>query len=209
MQSDKIGMAKDVLKKVLSVKKFVSLAIVAAILVTAAVVVIPRLKQEEPTVDTSYMVMLLAKSSELTTAKLYYTGMTEFTDTGIAFINKSNFIMVYEAMARIGIDLEKVEVAADHSRKVILVTVPAVTVQEVKIDASSIKYFDQKFALFNPDEKEDGNQAIALAEEAALEEVQNMGVLQMAQDQSATLIMGILANAVPDGYTIEIQHKSA
>lgn len=208
MRSIKNGIVKDVLYQMFPGKKIIVLIVAIAIMIGAVMIAIPLLNQEEPAVDTNYMVTLLSKSSELTTAKIHYTGMTEFEDSGIVFINKSDFIMVYEAMARIGIDLEQVEVVADNTRKVILVTVPAVTVQEVKIDASSIKYFDQKFSLFNPNEKEDGNQAIALAEEAALEEVENMGVLQMAQEQSATLIMGILANAVPDGYTIEIQHKT-
>lgn len=199
----------DIFDKVFPSKKIKLIAIVIAFLVAALLIAVPFLNQEETSVDTSYMVTLLSKSSELTTAKLHYTGLTEFKDSGIAFVNKSDFTMVYEATARIGIDLEKVEVRADDVQKVIYVSVPAVTVQDVKIDASSIKYFDQTFSLFNPDEKEDSNEAIALAEEAALTEVQEMGVLQMAQDQSATLIKGILANAVPDGYTIEIQQKTA
>lgn len=199
---------KDKLQNILS-KLFpnpkVAIAVgIIAVLVVTALIAMPFLLHEEPAADTTYIVTLLTQSSELTTAKLHYTGMTEFVDAGVGFINKSDFVMVYEATARIGIDLEAVEVTADDVAKIIYVAIPAVTVQDVKIDASTIKYFDQAFSLFNFDQKEDSNEAIALAEEAAMEEVRDMGVLQMAQDQSATLIKGILANAIPDGYVIEI-----
>ena len=33
--------------------------------------------------------------------------MTEYTDTGVAVLNRGDFIMVYEATARIGIDFDK------------------------------------------------------------------------------------------------------
>ncbi|MBS4980454.1 MAG: DUF4230 domain-containing protein [Lachnospiraceae bacterium] len=55
-------------------------------------------------VDSEYIVTLLEKSSELTTAKLHYTGMSEYKDTGVPILNRADFIMVYEATARIGID---------------------------------------------------------------------------------------------------------
>lgn len=203
------GRALAIIGKVIPTMKIKIIAAVAAALVIALFIAIPLLSKDEPAVDTSYMVSLLAESSELTTAKLHYTGMTEFKDSGIAFINSSDFIMVYEATARIGIDLQEVDVSSDNVTKVITVSIPPVAIQDVKIDASSIKYFDQKFSLFNLDEKEDSNAAIALAEEAAMTEVGEMGVLQMAQDQSATLIKGILANAIPDGYVIEIRQKNS
>ncbi len=203
------GRALAIIGKVIPTMKIKIIAAVAAALVIALFIAIPLLSKDEPAVDTSYMVSLLAESSELTTAKLHYTGMTEFKDSGIAFINSSDFIMVYEATARIGIDLQEVDVSSDNVTKVITVSIPPVAIQDVKIDASSIKYFDQKFSLFNLDEKEDSNAAIALAEEAAMTEVGEMGVLQMAQDQSAALIKGILANAIPDGYVIEIRQKNS
>ena len=42
-------------------------------------------------VDVSYIITTLEKSSELTTAKLNYSGMLKFEDDGIPLINKSNF----------------------------------------------------------------------------------------------------------------------
>ena len=195
---------KKMVKKVFATKKAIIVGVCALALIVLVACIIPLLHNDEEKVDTAYMVTLLAESSELTTAKLHYTGMSEFEDTGVAFINKSNFIMVYEATARIGVDVEQVTVRADDANKTIHVSIPKATVQEVNVDTSTIKYFDEKFALFNFDQKEDSNTAIALVEEKALEEIEGMGVLEMADTQAASLIKGILANAIPEGYTIEV-----
>ena len=44
-----------------------------------------------------------------------------------------------------------------------------------------------------------------MAEEEAKREIEKMGGLKMANDQAAALIKGILANAIPDGYKIEVK----
>lgn len=198
---------KKVLKKIFSTPKMIVITAAVLAVLIAVICVIPLLHNDEQKTDTTYMVSLLSESSELTTAKLRYTGMSEFEDTGIAFINKSNFIMVYEATARIGIDVEQIKVRADDVNKIIHVTVPSASVLEVHVDTSTIKYFDEKFSLFNLDQKEDSNNAIALVEQEALEEIGNMGVLEMADTQAASLIKGILANAIPDGYSIVVEKK--
>lgn len=159
----------------------------------------------KPKADTEYMNALLSKSSELTTAKLNYTGMTKYEDTGVSIINKADFIMVYKATVRAGINVDEVKITADDANKIIYVSIPSAVIQEVKVDTSSIEYFDEKFAIFNTDEKEDSNTAIALAESSAMEEAANMGILEWANEQSATLVSGILANAIPDGYEIKVK----
>lgn len=157
------------------------------------------------TVDTEQMNLLLSKASELTTAKLNITAISEFKDTGIAFINKSDFIMLYTATIHAGINVDEVKIKADNVAKKIYISIPKAEIQEAIVDSKSIKYFDEKFALFNVDEKEDSNRAVALAEEAAKKEAANTGIIELANQQSATLIKGILANAIPSGYKIEIK----
>ena len=39
----------------------------------------------------------------------------------------------------------------------------------------------------------------------AKEEAKNMGILNLANQQSEALIKGILANAIPEGYTMEVR----
>lgn len=184
--------------------KVISAIVGAVILIAVCWLAFTVISNKQAKVDTEYLNALVTKSSELTTAKLNYTGMSEYTDTGISFINRSDFIMVYKATVRAGIDVKKVEISSNDNEKIVYVKIPKAIIQDVKIDASSIKYFDEKFALFNVDEKEDGNKAIELAEEAAKKEAANMGILKLADEQSATLIKGIIAESIPDEYEIKI-----
>lgn len=186
-----------------TISTIVTLVILAVIALGTFILLIYNFQAK---VDTEYLNALVSKSSELTTAKLNYTGMTKYTDEGISIINKADFTMVYKATVRAGINVDEVEITSDDDKKIIYVTIPKASVQEVKIDTSSIQFFDQGFALFNTDEKEDNNKAISLAEDAAKKEAASMGVLELADEQSATLIKGILANAIPDGYIIEVKN---
>lgn len=196
---------KDLVNKILKSKvgRIVCVAILVIIVVSIIILCTYNKEQE---VDTNYIVATLEEASELTTAKLKYTGFTKFEDTGIAIINKSDFLMVYKATARAGIDVKNVEVKPNNITKKIIVTIPKAEILEVKVDPKSIKYYDEKFALFNINSKEDANKAQALAEEEAKKELAGMGILKMADDQAEALVKGLLQDTIPEGYELEI-HK--
>lgn len=175
------------------------------IIIVIVLLVLFLIYNKNEKLDTKYLITTLEKASELTTAKLNYTGMSEFEDQGIAIINRSDFIMVYKATARAGIDVKEVKINVDNINKVVWLTIPKAKILEVKVDSESIKYFDEKFSLFNFDDKEDANKANALAEKKAKEELSNMGVLEMADTQSEALIKGLLQDVVPNKYEIKIK----
>ena len=194
------GLVGKILKN--KIGRIICLVLVAAIILT--VVAVCSYKPEQ-TLDTTYIIAKLEKSSELTTAKLNFTGMSEFKDSGIAFISKSDFIMVYEATARAGINVKDIKVVADDINHVVWLTLPQAEILDVKVDMNKIKYFDEKFSLFNVDAKEDANKANALAEEEAKKELAGMGILEMANDQAEALIKGLLQDVVPKDYEIKIK----
>ena len=163
------------------------------------------LDNKENGIDTTYIIAKLEESSELTTTKLNYTGMSEFEDTGISFINRSDFIMVYEATARIGIDIKEISIKCDDFNKVVWLTMPKAKILDIKVDLGKIKYFDEKFALFNVDYKQDANKAALLAEESAKEELENMGVLDMANTQSVELIKNLIKDLIPKNYEVKVK----
>jgi hypothetical protein len=70
---------------------------------------------------------------------------------------------------------------------------------------NKIKYFDEKFSLFNVDAKEDANKANALAEEEAKKELAGMGILEMANEQAEALIKGLIQDVVPKNYEIKVK----
>ena len=203
---------KEKIKKILNVKFLKNTKVKIGILIALLLIIAVGggwifLYNGKEKVDTEYISAVLQKSSELTTAKFNYTGMSEYEDTGIPIINKSDFIMVYKATARAGIDMEKVEIEVKDDMKIIYIKIPKAEVLDVKVDTETIKYFDTKFALLNVNEKEDSNKAIALAEKSAEKEIANVGVLEMADEQAETLIKGLLKDVVPEDYKMKIERK--
>ena len=196
---------KKIFNKLFKTVKAKIIAIAVLVAVVASICAFPFLYNKTEKVDTEMLYNTLQEASELTTAKFNYSGVTKYEDSGVTFLTKADFTMVYKATARIGIDVEEIEVTADDAQKVVYIKIPKAKVLDVKVDTSSIQYFSEKFSLFNPDEKEDGNKAIALAEEEAWKEIESMGGLEMADNQAETLIRGILSKALPRDYRIEVK----
>lgn len=205
---EKKNFVKKSVGKILKNKtgRIIFLVLVAAIIVSIAMLCLNKWK---PKVDTTSLLATLQESSELTTAKLTFRGLAEYEDTGIKILNRADYKALFRATARIGIDVKKVKIDKDPIGKNIIVRIPKATVLDVKIHTGKddMVFYDENFALFNFDEKEDQNAMIELAEKAAMKEIQEMGSLKMADDQAATLIKGILANAIPRGYEIIVKQQ--
>lgn len=188
------------------IKLYLIMSAIVLIIIAGSVFFFTNYNKEEK-LDVTYLNSLLEKSSELTTSKLTITGVSKFKDTGVSFINRSDFTMVYKATIRAGIDIKEVKIASNDETKIVNIIIPKSTIQEVKVDPKSIDYYDEKVALFNTNEKEDANKAQALAEESAAKEATKTGILELADSQAATLIKGILADGVPDTYEIKVTVK--
>lgn len=188
------------------ISRIVSIVLIAAIVVTTVMLCLNNWK---PKVDTTSLITTLQESSELTTAKLTFRGLAEYEDTGIKILNRADYKMLFRATARIGIDIKEVDIDKEPIGKSIIVRIPKAAVLDVKIHTGKddIVFYDEDFALFNFNEKEDQNAMIELAEKSAMKEIEEMGSLKMADDQAATLVKGILANAIPDGYEIVVKQK--
>lgn len=186
--------------------KIISLLLIVAIMVT---IILLCLNNWKPEVNTTSLISTLQESSELTTAKLTFRGLAEYKDSGIKILNRSDYKMLFRATARIGIDIKEVKIDKEPVGKNIIVRIPKATVIDIKIHTGKddIVFYDESFAFFNLNAKEDQNAMIELAEKSAIKEIEQMGSLKMANDQAAALIKGILANAIPDGYEIVVKQK--
>ena len=185
-------------------KKFSIIAAVVLVVAIASIIITLTANDELYIEDTTFIINELQKASELTTAKLKTTGFSHIKDKGVWFLSRSNFMMTYDAIVEAGIDISKVTVKADNITKQILVGIPKAEIQSVKVDSNSIKYYDEEFALFNVDQKEDANRAVVQAEKEAKKQAKNIGILELADSQAETLVRGILANAIPDGFTLVV-----
>ena len=73
------------------------------------------------------------------------------------------------------------------------------------VDQNEIHYFDEIFALFNVDSKEDANKACALAEQDGIKEAEATGILEFAETEAEYVIKDILTPALPEGYTLTVK----
>lgn len=162
-------------------------------------------KKERP--DTEFLVSKLEKSSELTTAKLTYKGMYHYQDSGVPIWNKSDFYIVYTAVAKAGVDLSDAKVTSDDEKKEVKVVLPKATVQECNIEdpEKNVEFHDVGFALFNFDGRDDENKAISRAESDAKDKVTELGILEFADTTAIEVVNGLLQNAVPEDYTLTVE----
>lgn len=177
------------------------------ILITIIFISLIIILTKEKEVNDHFILLKLEEASELTTSKITFTGFHKYKDDGIKIINRSDFLMVYEATARIGIDMKEVEVNSNKITKTVYIEIPKATILDIKVDSNDIKYYDQGFSLFNTNSKDDNNKAVVEAEKKAIKEFSKSGVLEMANNQSETLIKGLIQDAIPKGYEIKVTIK--
>ena len=177
------------------------------ILITIIFISLILILTKEKEVDDHFILLKLEEASELTTSKITFTGFHKYKDDGIKIINRSDFLMVYEATARIGIDMKEVEVNSNKLTKTVYIEIPKATILDIKVDSNDIKYYDQGFSLFNTNSKDDNNKAVVEAEKKAIKEFSKSGVLEMANNQSEALIKGLIQDAIPKGYEIKVTIK--
>lgn len=192
-------------KKPFSKIKLIKITVITTLIIVAIIAIAIYIYNKNKKIDTTYLTAKLEKSSELTTAKLTFKGIYEYDDEGIAVMNKSNFVMVYEATARAGIDVKEVKIEQDDFKPIVWVTIPKAKVLDIKVDTNSIKYLKTDFTLLNTNPKEDANKANSLAEKDAKTEVEQMGILEAADQQAEALVKGLIQDIVPKKYEIQIK----
>lgn len=191
--------------KVLKISKKKALFILSLVVIVILIIIGVKITNTKSTADFTYLNQLLEKSSELTTAKLKITGIENYKDAGAMIINRSDFTMIYTATIRAGVDLKEVKIEPNNITKEIIITMPKAKVFDCHVNQDEIQYFDEKFALFNVDSKEDANKACALAEQDGIREAEQTGILEFAETEAEYVIKDILINAIPEGYNLIIK----
>ena len=155
---------------------------------------------EQPTVTVDYVSAFLAEDSELTTGKLKTTGFLRYEEaTGVKFFTKKIFGMLYDVDLRAGIYLDEVKITGvDDGKREIYISMPEAVIFDAHIDPASIEYFDEKFTMFDNNDKEHSNEAQALAEAEALEYAPSTGILEFADEHAKVLIRDMLEGKIYD-----------
>ena len=107
---------KKTIKLLKGLSKKVKIIILIFIIIKICVFIVFGVNRKS-SVDTTFLTQILTKSSELTTAKLKITGLSEYHDEGVYIFNRSDFTMCYSTIIRAGINLKNVKIDSDGFEK--------------------------------------------------------------------------------------------
>ena len=158
-------------------------------------------------ITNDYISGKLEDVGELATQQVTYSSTEQMEDGSIPFINKKSFLMHYSATLKAGIQMD--EVKEKITDKEVIVTIPhAKVLGKPQVDPDSIKFMDEKRAIFNWQTKEDAKKAISLAEKDIEnnDDIDTSSLLEKADDHAKELIHKILDGSV-GGRKVVVQFK--
>ena len=148
----------------------------------------------EPELTSAFVSGKLEAVSELTTARLTYTGLIKYSEGKIPFLTQNSFSMIYTAKVRAGVDLAQAGIEIGEAQ--VVITLPECEVQSIDIDEQSIEFYDEHWALFNRTEKEDVIDTISAAKEDVRQNADLESLLESAGQQTRQLIKGLLEDEI-------------
>ena len=149
---------------------------------------------KKPELTSSFINGRLEAVSELTTAKLTYTGLIKYSEGKIPFLTQNSFSMIYTASVRAGMDLSKASV--EITEEEVAITLPVCEVQSVEVDERSIEFYDEHWALFNRSTKEEVIDMVSAAKEDVLAKADLENLLDSAKRQTEILIHSLLDDGI-------------
>ena len=141
---------------------------------------------KEPELTSAFVSGKLEAVSELTTARLTYTGLIKYSEGKIPFLTQNSFSMIYTAKVRAGVDLAQAGIEIGEAQ--VVITLPECEVQSIDID--------EHWALFNRTEKEDVIDTISAAKEDVRQNADLESLLESAGQQTRQLIKGLLEDEI-------------
>ena len=154
-------------------------------------------------VSSNAVIAQLEKCSELVTAKVYYGDVIDFEAGEIPVISQNSFTMFYKATVSAGVDLSGVTPIIDDEARTITVVIPEATIQSVDVDEDSLAYYDEKTSLLNHNDLDTASDALAEAKADARKDVEELGLLDSAEEQAVEIIEGFLSPFTEDVYADE------
>lgn len=152
------------------------------------------MNSRQPEITSSFVNGKLEAVSDLTTSELAYTGLIRYSEGKIPFLTQNSFCMLYTASIRAGIDLSKASIRITENK--VMITLPGCEIQSVDIDADSIEFYDEHWALFNWTEKTDVIDTVTAAKEDVMQKVDTSSLLKNARHQTEVIIEELLKDAV-------------
>ena len=159
----------------------------------------------QPTISVGAIKTQIADCSELATATLQYNGLVHYENGDIPIVNQKAFNMTYVAEIRAGVDLSQASVSVQGNE--IRVVLPPATVQSKEIKPESLAFFDQAWALFNWDSRDDISIALQQAQMDLDSQVEDLELIDTANRNAERAIRSLLApvQKMNDGYRVVVE----
>ena len=142
------------------------------------------------------------ETSQLTTLQYTYNAIAEVKKE---FFDTIKYHVAYEGTVQAGIDFEDIDIDINEEKKLITLTLPEVSIQNVIVNAESMEY------IFN-DDKYETETVASEAYSACVKDLQTRAekevqLLQMAKDNARDAVQALIepwVKQVDEEYTIEI-----
>jgi hypothetical protein len=158
-------------------------------------------RKKSSRVNSTVIESRIAECSDLTTCTLVYVDLVKFSEGSIPLITKKAFSMIYQADIRAGIDLSQAKV--EVTPHTVTIHLPQTQVQSIEVDTTTLRFYDERLALFNWSHKEDIGTAIAAARKDAEEHANLDGLKNQARTQ-AEKVLSKLIEPMSDGREVII-----
>ncbi len=165
-------------------------------------------RNDKPQISSNIVSERLSEISELATMQLQYRDISHFEEGNVTYLTKKSFNMVYDATVKVGVNLTDVIVEIKHDT--IQITLPPAEIFDITIDPNTIEFYDERYALFNWQEKQDTVEVLKQAQSDVTQMVADRNIYQQATEQAKILIEGILSPLLDEQSSIEfiqLEHK--
>ena len=153
-------------------------------------------RKKKTSVNSTIIESRIAECSDLTTCNLVYVDLVKYTEGSIPLITKKAFSMIYQANIRAGIDLSQAKV--EVTPRTVTIHLPQTEVQSIEVDTNTLRFYDERLALFNWSHKEDIGSAIPAAKKDA-EEHANLDTLKNQARGQAEKVLTKLIEPMTEG----------
>ena len=151
----------------------------------------------------------LENIGELATQAGYYTNVNTIRkpDRTIAGIpvpgTSSKAIMTYQGVIRAGLDFDEIKMTVDHTKKQVVLDMPAVRILSNEIDLDSCEVYDEQNSIFNKIDISNFNQSLSDMKSKVEEQAQSNHILEAARINAETLIRTMFKSAAgTEGYQL-------
>lgn len=173
-------------------KSIIIIFIILALSITTFTIGVNKGKKDKQiTISSSIIKNRINSVKELVTTEYHYTNMANFENQNTFYgwkvpLTKKKFVISYEGLVKLGIDLDNVDVKINNNNIDISMNNSKIISHE--IDENSLKVFDEQNSIFNPIKVEDYNSFSKDQKSKIEKDIVEKGILEESNEKSKKVL---------------------